>query len=78
MALPTASEDIYSNDTEVFQSGVHDQEAASRRSPQVRALTEHRHPWREDTQAAGEERQHCRLFGRAPGQLRPGAPVTGQ
>ncbi|KAK3287253.1 hypothetical protein CYMTET_5230 [Cymbomonas tetramitiformis] len=53
MALPTASEDIHSHDTEVFLSGVQDQEAASHRSPQVRDLTGHRSPWRENVHAAG-------------------------
>ncbi|KAK3274922.1 hypothetical protein CYMTET_16924 [Cymbomonas tetramitiformis] len=64
IALPTAPEDIHSHDTEVFLSGVQDQEAASHRSPQVRDLTGRHSPWRENVHAAG--------------QLQPGAPVTEQ
>ncbi|KAK3265874.1 hypothetical protein CYMTET_25473 [Cymbomonas tetramitiformis] len=35
MALPTASEDNFGNDTQVFQSSGQDQEAVSHRSPQI-------------------------------------------
>ncbi|KAK3267395.1 hypothetical protein CYMTET_24044, partial [Cymbomonas tetramitiformis] len=53
LALPTASEDNFSDTTQAFQSTGHDQEAASHRSPQVQAdrvPTEHHRPLREDVQ----------------------------
>ncbi|KAK3272524.1 hypothetical protein CYMTET_19181 [Cymbomonas tetramitiformis] len=56
LALPTASEDNFSDTTQAFQSIGHDQEAASHRSPQVqveRVPTEHHRPLREDVQATG-------------------------
>ncbi|KAK3280662.1 hypothetical protein CYMTET_11510 [Cymbomonas tetramitiformis] len=64
LALPTASEDNFSDTTQVFQSSRQDQEAVSHESPQVRAPAEYHRPLREDVQAAGTKDQRGDHHGR--------------